>query len=386
MSERKVLNKYFPPDFDPAKIPRRKRPKNFQYTVRLMAPFSMQCKSCGNWIPKSTKFNARKETVHGEDYLGIRIFRFYIRCPRCSSEITFKTDPKNTDYVCEQGASRNFEHARAESRETERLAEMRQQEEAHNPMKALENRTVDSKREMDILDALDEIRTRNAAQERVDSDQVLAEIAEKKQEAMMRLKMMEDEEIERMAKEAFSGRLHTGTSVDNTSAKYDTDTATGAKVRRLMDAEDPGIDEDLPEDDALYDQTPGYFSSGDAAGDGEDDEEERHLLALKSKYGSARVGSSAAVAFDGGSKAEPKAKAANSVASTLGVKRKADFGLDLGVVVKRKGAEPGGGVAKKASEPASDSSLQQPRSDKAPGGLLALGMYGDDSGGSGDDD
>lgn len=36
-----VLNKYFPPDFDPDLIPRRKQPKNAQQVVRLMAPFSM---------------------------------------------------------------------------------------------------------------------------------------------------------------------------------------------------------------------------------------------------------------------------------------------------------------------------------------------------------
>ena len=36
-----VLNKYFPPDFDPDLIPRRKQPKNSQQVVRLMAPFSM---------------------------------------------------------------------------------------------------------------------------------------------------------------------------------------------------------------------------------------------------------------------------------------------------------------------------------------------------------
>lgn len=44
MSERKVIQKYFPPDFDPSKIPRGKRAKNKQQVVRLMAPFSMKCR------------------------------------------------------------------------------------------------------------------------------------------------------------------------------------------------------------------------------------------------------------------------------------------------------------------------------------------------------
>ena len=39
---------------------------------------------------KGRKFNARKETAIGETYLGIQIYRFYIRCPKCLSEITFK--------------------------------------------------------------------------------------------------------------------------------------------------------------------------------------------------------------------------------------------------------------------------------------------------------
>ncbi|OAD67011.1 hypothetical protein PHYBLDRAFT_156613 [Phycomyces blakesleeanus NRRL 1555(-)] len=198
MSERKVLNKYFPPNFDPSQIPRQKKPKDLQHKVRLMAPFSMRCESCGEYIYKGKKFNARKETVEGEAYLGIKIFRFYIRCPRCSAEITFKTDPKNTDYLAENGASRNFEPWRGEGGEDDKGGVDEEEEEREDPMQALENRTLDSKREMEIMDALDEIRTRNARSERVDVDDVLDKFSEEDREQIqLRLtaEEQEDEEV-----------------------------------------------------------------------------------------------------------------------------------------------------------------------------------------------
>ncbi|KAG6865289.1 protein CWC16 [Blastosporella zonata] len=206
MSERKVLNKYFPPDFDPDLIPRRKGPKNSQQVVRLMAPFSMRCNTCGEYIYKGKKFNARKETVDGEDYYGIKIFRFYIKCTLCSAEITFKTDPKNTDYAAEHGASRNFEPWREEGavEEEDRLAKL--EEEENNPMKALENRTVDSKREMDILDALQDIRARNARNERVgNSADLLAQLdMEEIEHAEDAERKRLEEEDEKIVREIFS--------------------------------------------------------------------------------------------------------------------------------------------------------------------------------------
>lgn len=178
MSERKVLNKYFPPDFDPALIPRRKMPKDQQHKVRLMTPFSMRCETCGEYIYKGKKFNARKETVEGETYHSILIFRFYIRCPRCAAEITFKTDPKNADYVAEHGITRNFEPWRDEDAATQEKQEEKLLAEENNPLKALENRTLDSKRELEIMEGLDEIRTRNARLERMDVSELLDKMVE----------------------------------------------------------------------------------------------------------------------------------------------------------------------------------------------------------------
>jgi len=229
MSERKVLTKYYPPDFDPSKISR--TPKHLRPTgpktipVRLMAPFSMKCTSCGEYIYKGRKFNARKETTD-EKYLTIAIYRFYIRCTRCSSEITFKTDPKNMDYTCERGAKRNFEPWRdpssTEFKETdeERLdrLEREEAEEAENAernaMEELEQKMEESKREMQIADALDEIRTRNARIERGakggKEDEALAQVrdltrelreAQEREDAEAAHKAFEKQNVEKARRE-----------------------------------------------------------------------------------------------------------------------------------------------------------------------------------------
>lgn len=173
MSERKVLNKYYPPDFDPSKIPKLKLPKDRQYVVRLMAPFNMRCKTCGEYIYKGKKFNARKETVQNEAYLGLPIFRFYIKCTRCLAEITFKTDPENTDYTMEHGATRNFQAEKLLEEEEKRMQKEREDEELNNPMKVLENRTKDSKLEMEVLENLQELKDLNQRQAHVDFEAML---------------------------------------------------------------------------------------------------------------------------------------------------------------------------------------------------------------------
>ena len=204
MSERKVLNKYFPPNFDPSRIPKNIIPRDKQHTVRLMTPFSMRCNTCGEYIYKGRKFNARKETVEGEMYLTIKIFRFYIRCPVCGAEITFKTDPKNADYVAEHGAKRNFEPWRDELKEGEEAKNRRLMEELYNPMKALENKTFDSKREIEILEGLDEIRMGNALLEGVDTDAVFVRVATRQDEDVLRRALEEEAEDEEAVKAAFA--------------------------------------------------------------------------------------------------------------------------------------------------------------------------------------
>ncbi|KAK5937255.1 Pre-mRNA-splicing factor cwf16 [Knufia obscura] len=217
MSERKVLSKYYPPDFDPSAITRTKKPRGEPSklsTIRLMAPFSMKCTSCGEYIYKGRKFNARKEITE-EKYLNISIIRFYIKCTACSSEITFKTDPKNTDYTCERGARRNFEAWRdPASKELQETDEQRldrlereeaeaAEEEERNAMEELEQKMEDSKREMQIADALDEIRTRNARIERGEKGGKEEVALQRTRESVVEERRREEEELEEAARAAF---------------------------------------------------------------------------------------------------------------------------------------------------------------------------------------
>lgn len=161
MSERKVLNKYYPPDFDPSKIPRGKKGRNTTFIIRLMAPCNMRCTTCGEYIYKGRKFNSRKEDVDDMNHLGLRIYRFYIKCTACLSEISFRTDPENTDYILEAGATRNFEALSKAEKQAELEKKAYQEEIALNPMKLLEERTEQSKSEMERMEALEELHELN---------------------------------------------------------------------------------------------------------------------------------------------------------------------------------------------------------------------------------
>lgn len=176
MGERKVINKYFPPDFDPTKIPRSKKASiNPNFVVRMMLPMSVRCNTCGEYMYKGKKFNSRKEDVEGPEgeYLGIKIFRFYFKCITCSAEFSIKTDPQNMDYAVETGVKRNFEPYKDVEQQKKNAMMQREESEKDDAMAKLENKTKDSKVEMDILDALDEIRTQNARNSRLQVDDII---------------------------------------------------------------------------------------------------------------------------------------------------------------------------------------------------------------------
>jgi hypothetical protein len=192
MAERKVQNKYYPPDFDPAAIEkadrkRKRRDRDKRDTSlssnnkslaesRIMLPVSISCDRCHSYIYKGKKFNARKIDVPEDRYLGIKVYRFIFRCTSCSNEIWMKTDPKNADYVIEKGAMRNYEPMRDAEKKFNDEASTRENEEKNDIMLALENKTLNAKREMEINEELEDIREINAKQAQVDTQRLLNNI------------------------------------------------------------------------------------------------------------------------------------------------------------------------------------------------------------------
>lgn len=129
------------------------------------------------------------------------------------------------DYEAEKGAKRNFEPWReaklAEETEEERLDRLEREEAERDAMKELETKTLDAKTEMQIADALDEIRTRNARNERAAKEGAEVTVTDKR-----------DEEREKQEAE------------DAEAARLAFMAGTGEKVRRLV--EDDAQEDSIP--------------------------------------------------------------------------------------------------------------------------------------------
>ena len=213
MGERKVINKYFPPDFDPSKIPRPDKRQQEKVKEKFGSYDASDVRSMPELRPVHVQ-GQEVQLAQGErrgsegpegQYLGIQIFRFYFKCITCSAEFTIKTDPQNMDYVCEGGAKANFELYKEENKEKEEIKAAREEDEKYDAMKKLENKTQEQKNAMDILDALDEIRTNNARAATLGVDGVLNARDEMfaKQEA--KVQSREEAEDEAALKAAFAG-------------------------------------------------------------------------------------------------------------------------------------------------------------------------------------
>ncbi|KAK8815359.1 hypothetical protein WA158_003571 [Blastocystis sp. Blastoise] len=195
MAERKVLNKYIPWDFDPEKLDNFHLERKRTMVVRMMLPFTVRCNHCGEFMYAGKKFNTRYEVAKGEDYLGLRISRFYFKCTRCGIEFTIKTDPKNSQYVVEAGATKNYDMFNEQKKLVEEDKEKEEEIKQQDSIKDLENRMEESKRDLNILDALDGIQAYNQQYKNVDADEVIQKLKEKDEKKLNKDIKDIDEEI-----------------------------------------------------------------------------------------------------------------------------------------------------------------------------------------------
>ena len=173
MGERKPSNTYISPEFDPNRPSRRCKPQNGQHQVRFMLPMSIKCINCGEYMFLGTKCNTRKELCYDETYLGLNVYRIYLHCKMCYSEITIKTDPKNCDYIVEKGAERHFEPWR-DFLVNQALEEKKKL--LGSTMQQVEEKTIDMKKELDNLNELERIRATNTRQLNIDPNLIKPEI------------------------------------------------------------------------------------------------------------------------------------------------------------------------------------------------------------------
>ncbi|XP_782025.3 coiled-coil domain-containing protein 130 [Strongylocentrotus purpuratus] len=117
MAERKQVNRYYPPDFDPAKHksinkyrnshPLRERAKKLSQgilVIRFEMPYNIWCGGCGNHVGMGVRYNAEKKKVG--KYYTTPIYEFKMKCHLCDNYIVMETDPKNFDYTITSGAQR----------------------------------------------------------------------------------------------------------------------------------------------------------------------------------------------------------------------------------------------------------------------------------------
>ncbi|XP_054155059.1 coiled-coil domain-containing protein 130 homolog [Oppia nitens] len=168
MAERKATNKYYPPDWTPAKgsinkfrgsHPLRDRARKLHegiLIIRFEMPFNIWCNGCNNHIGQSVRYNAQKSKTGM--YYTTPIYKFRMKCHLCDNHFEFQTDPKNLDYAILNGARR--QELRWDAKDNEQIvAEDKEviKKLATDSMFKLEHEVEDKQKAKDVEPAIEQL-------------------------------------------------------------------------------------------------------------------------------------------------------------------------------------------------------------------------------------
>lgn len=168
MAERKSVNKYYPPDWDPSKgsvnkyvgqHPLRDRAKKLSQgilVIRFELPYNIWCGGCNSHVGMGVRYNAEKTKVG--NYYTTPIYKFRMKCHLCDNYFEIQTDPKNHDYVILCGARRKEQ--RWDPKDNEQIVpedKATQKKLATDSMYKLEHGSDDKQRGKSIIPTIGQI-------------------------------------------------------------------------------------------------------------------------------------------------------------------------------------------------------------------------------------
>ncbi|XP_061438899.1 splicing factor YJU2-like, partial [Rhineura floridana] len=140
----------------------------------------------------------------------------------------------NTDYAMEHGTTWNFQAEKLLEEEEKRLQKDREDEELNNPMKVLENRTKDSKLEMEVLENLQKLKELNQCQAHVDLESMLQQYQAYEEQQRPRELEEDEQETKAMLEQAQSRKLLQDSDSDEDSLPGPTKSFAKAKPTDIL--------------------------------------------------------------------------------------------------------------------------------------------------------
>lgn len=159
MAERKAVNKYYPPGWDPSKgsvnkyqnsHPLRERARKLDQgilVIRFELPFNIWCNGCANHVGMGVRYNAEKSKTGM--YYTTPIYKFRMKCHLCDNHFEIQTDPANRDYVILNGARRQERRWEAADNEHHEVDKDASKKLSLDPMFKLEHQVIDNKKASD---------------------------------------------------------------------------------------------------------------------------------------------------------------------------------------------------------------------------------------------